>query len=310
MDFRVPLINESTIYSDGLRPRPVYHYDAKKVRPRRGFAVRLPQHLLNRLNRYTLVKKLFTDRAVSAAIAHERRRVSSNYFESIRNLHAGRRGFVICNGPSLSMADLSCLKNEISIASNRIYLAFDEMDWRPSYVTIIDDLVWQKIAGQAHNCYSSLIIPLALNPTLTHCVTYQFVDLGHAPFIADRIPFSGDLVQGVYGGSSVTYTNLQIAHHLGLNPVYLIGCDHFYNEPKDVVERQPVEHQICNHFSEKYREKGEMVNPAPIENMTKSFEAAQRYCQGSDFRIYNATRGGHLEVFPRCSFDSLIHRDS
>jgi len=279
-------------------------------RYRGSFVATLKRSLLASLSRSTLIKRLIIDRVVHATITQERIRTSNNYFEAIRNVHAGRRGFIICNGPSLTMADLSCLRNEISIASNRIYLAFDETEWRPNYVTIIDKLVWQKIAAHAHHYYSALIIPFYLDPALTRCLTYQFHDIGHAPFITDRIAFSGDLVEGVFGGSSVTYTNLQLARHLGLNPVYLIGCDHFYNEPKDVIEGQPIEHRVCNHFSAKYREKGEMVNPAPIENMTKSYQVAKRYCQQSDFQIYNATRGGHLELFPRCSFDNLILQDS
>ena len=36
------------------------------------------------------------------------------------------------------------------------------------------------------------------------------------------------------GGRTITLaTNIQIAVHLGLNPIYLIGyCDHYYNETK------------------------------------------------------------------------------
>lgn len=57
------------------------------------------------------------------------------------NKHRGRRCFVVGNGPSLRMADLDRLVNEITFASNRIWLAFDQTPWRPSYYTMCDTIV-------------------------------------------------------------------------------------------------------------------------------------------------------------------------
>lgn len=253
----------------------------------------------------TLVRALVGPSA-RQAVARERHRVSANYFESIRNIHAGKRGFIIGNGPSLEMKDLDRLQGEVSIASNLIYLAFAKTAWRPSYVTVVDNLVWQKLASDAHRYYCSVVIQNTLDPELAKCVTYQFKSLGHAVSTDDRVAFSSNVGQGLYGGSTVTYTNLQLARHLGLNPVYLIGCDHFYSEPSDAKEMQAIENRSCNHFSSEYRAEGEMVNPAPIEKMTRAYQVAQRYCEQGGFRVYNATRGGHLEEFPRCEFDELF----
>lgn len=264
-------------------------------------ARKMRSHLIG--NKY--FKQFILDPATDTAIQAERFRVSRNFFDSNRNKYIGRRGFVICNGPSLKFSDLSMIKNEISIASNLIYLAFEETEWRPTYVTVIDDLVWRKIAGFSHEYFQSIIISDNLDPGWSQSVTYQFRNIGHAPYITSRLAFSEDMVIGAYGGSSVTYSNLQLARHLGLNPVYLLGCDHYYNQPKIIKEGVPVSHSTKNHFSDKYRAPGELVNPAPIENMTKSFEIAQAYCEANDFIIYNATRGGNLEVFPRVVFDEL-----
>lgn len=41
------------------------------------------------------------------------------------------------------------------------------------------------------------------------------------------------------------------------------------------------------------------------EWQTKAYEAAELYSREYGFRIYNATRGGCLEVFERVNFDSL-----
>jgi hypothetical protein len=257
------------------------------------------------LDRFPPARALLIDPVRRRVLETERDRVARNYFELVRDAHKGRRGFIIGNGPSLSMSDLSQLKNEVTIASNLIHLAFDRTQWRPTYLTVIDELVWTKMARVASSHYASVIIGTGLDPALSNCLSYVVRFLGHAPLITGEMAFSADMSAGAYGGSTVTFTNLQLARHLGLNPVYLIGCDHYYNEPANIQEGVPIGDTGNNHFSPGYRQPGELVNPAPIRNMTRSFEIAQEYCGMTDFRIYNATRGGYLEVFPRCSFDSL-----
>ena len=57
---------------------------------------------------------------------------SEDYWLKNKNLHKGKRGFIIGNGPSLKINDLDMPKNDISIASNKIYLAFNQTKWRPT----------------------------------------------------------------------------------------------------------------------------------------------------------------------------------
>ena len=262
-----------------------------------------------------VLKNLFIDYHDRLVLNNERRRVSRAYFNSIRNIHQGRRGFVIGNGPSLKPSDLSKIRNEVSIASNLIYLIFDQTDWRPNYVTVVDRLVWDKLHSIASRHYRSLIIAGGLDPAKTDCLTYTMFSNGHAPSYSYSAssnsfdwPFSADLSKGVWGGSTVTYENLQLAVHLGLNPIYLIGCDHYYQGESSAVEGVPVTHSVKNHFSDAYRSVGEKVNPAPIGNMTRAYEIAQSFALSRGIEIVNATRGGYLEVFPRCDFDNIFSR--
>lgn len=224
----------------------------------------------------------------------------------MKDCYKGRRGFIIGNGPSLRVSDLDRLREEVTIASNLIYLSYDQTDWRPTHVTCIDRLVWEKVAQIAHIYYPMIITSDNLDTTTADCLTVQFRVLGHAPFCDQQPAFSSDMAKGSYGGSSVTYDNLQLAYHFGLNPVYLLGCDHYYQGEKNIQEHKPVEHQVQNHFHPDYRRAGEQVNPAPIENMTRSFEIASEFAKTSNFNIYNSTRGGHLEVFDRVDFDTLF----
>lgn len=243
------------------------------------------------------------------ATANQSVRFGRPALRSIYHKHLGRRGFVIGNGPSLQIPDLSRLKNEVTIASNKIYLAFPHTDWRPTYTTVCDNLVWDKIHNTAHEHYTTIYHPSYLDTSASEveCVAYK--NLGNASLLGcdyRPVAFSGDLTAGAYAGNTVTYDNLQLAVHLGLNPIYLIGCDHYYQGEQGIRPGKPVPSVATNHFSPEYRMRGERVNPAPIELMTEAYRVAQTYAEQTETEIVNATRGGFLDIFPRTSFDEIF----
>ena len=80
------------------------------------------------------------------------RKLKQNYYNNLKDIHKGKRGFVIGNGPSLKIEDLDNLNNEITIASNKIYLAFEEKQkWRPKFYTVADPILWPKIKNKILN---------------------------------------------------------------------------------------------------------------------------------------------------------------
>ncbi len=231
---------------------------------------------------------------------------SAEWWKRTRNIHRGRRGFVIGNGPSLKITDLHRLQGDVCIASNKIYLAFDETPWRPNYLTCGDKLVWDKIQPDLPGKFSEIITISTMDIRLASIPVIVARHLGGHASVAEG--FSSDCGLGMYGGRTVTYNNLQLAAHLGLNPIFLIGCDHYYQGESGVnVAGQVVQHtSSSNHFSPKYRNAGEKVNSAPIGEMNAAFEVARRVSKVRNIEIYNATRGGYLEIFDRVTFDSLF----
>jgi hypothetical protein len=233
---------------------------------------------------------------------------SRSYWRSLKGIHQGRRGFVLGNGPSLKIEDLNRLTGEVSIASNKIYLAFDQTRWRPTYHTITDELVMPKILNElpknfkaTHSEENCMVFPRGMKvrvwKRLKRGVDIEF----------EGLPFSLDPAQGLYGGGTVTYHNLQLAVYLGLDPIYIIGCDHYYADEEESVVNRPLEtKQNNNHFIKGYRKPGEIVNPAPIEVMNDAYETAAEFSRRSGVRIINATRGGYLESFPRVNLDEIL----
>lgn len=233
-------------------------------------------------------------------------RRSRPYWESLRNIHLGRRGFVIGNGPSLKMTDLDQLQGEITLAANKIYLAFDETSWRPSHFTVCDDVLWEKIRDEMVSHFPSVSSPwdYTSQPGIHHRHFQHLPWDLEAP--ADGHAFSMNVADGLFGGFTVTYANLQIAAHMGLEPIYLLGCDHHYKgesgaEDEDLMATVTDQ----NHFNAAYRQVGEWVNAAPLAKMEKAFAHARVVHDQGRVQIYNATRGGYLNIFERVGFDTL-----
>jgi len=227
----------------------------------------------------------------------------NDYWVNMKDKYKGKRGFIIGNGPSLLPEDLEALKNEISIASNRIYLMYPKTNWRPTVYTIADSILWPKIKDEVKNLNETVHLPNYLKFEGSDNVKYW-----KSPFSIGGRKFSLDITEGAYGGHTVTYENIQIAMYLGLNPIYLIGCDHNYPGEKDVTAGIAIKQgSEQTHFTKEYRVPGEKVLPASILNMEASYRAANQVANEHGVEIFNATRGGRLDVFNRADLDKLVN---
>lgn len=231
------------------------------------------------------------------------------YFTANKNLYSGQRGFVVCNGPSLLMKDLDSLRSEISIASNKIFLAYPHTDWRPTFHTIADALLIRKVKESLWESVSETHTPESSHHRMAKVKTHSWKDLGRCSAEPARaLTFSNNMAKGAYAGGTVTFVNLQLAAHLGLNPIYLIGADHLYLGEGDVTPNYPVKvGDQQNHFVAGYRSKGEFVNPADTELMDQAYLNVRYFSDQSGVKIYNASRGGQLNVFDRVDLGRVVH---
>ena len=116
--------------------------------------------------------------------------------------------------------------------------------------------------------------------------------------LLETIRFSPDISKCVYNGRTVTYVCLQLAMYLGFEEIYLLGVDFNYSSNLKGQE---------NHFKG-YDKDGKNVrlNPVRPEMSLAAYKKAKEYAESQNVRIYNATRGGKLEVFERVNFDDLF----
>jgi hypothetical protein len=245
---------------------------------------------------YRQAKYLATPEAANA------RRLSS-----LRNRHCGRRGVVIGNGPSLNVKDLDRLQGEITFASNKIFLAFDQVAWRPTYYSCSDILV-AKNNREAMN-------RLDLVKVYGESVKAEFADRSDITWLRERNgplqQFSTDCSECVYGGFSVVYYQLQLAFHLGIREVILIGMDFSFDVPKpsgEVCEHGAVimSQGEVNHFHKDYRKPGETWTMPRLDKQLEAFECARVAFGRAGGRVLNASRSTRLTVFPRINFDDVF----
>lgn len=230
---------------------------------------------------------------------------------SFRNRCKGERAFIIGNGPSLNLVDLTKLKNETTFGVNAIYLNREKMGFLPTHHIVEDVFVAEDRADEInalrgpHKWYGHYL-RYCLKPTPEVCWLNVACDYRNYPGFPH---FSTNAARIVWVGGTVSYIALQLAYHMGFDEVYLVGFDHSYSIPKEAkVEGRAITSTSDdpNHFHPGYFGKGYRWHDPRVDRMERAYINARAAYESAGRRIYNATVGGHLEVFDRVAFDSLF----
>lgn len=231
---------------------------------------------------------------------------------SLKNKYAGRRAIIIGNGPSLNKIDLDLLKDEITIASNCIFLKFDDTKFRPTFYTVEDRLVAEDRASSIMKLDGMIkIIPYDLKKFIKSDSNSIYINFVRHYKNFPR--FTSNFESIVYWGGTVSYLNMQLAYYIGISEIYLIGFDHDYKKPSHLDEQQGTvitsHSKDKNHFNENYFGPGFRWHDPMVNRMEQSYIVSKKFFDLNDTKIYNATVGGALEVFPRIEFDSLFNKE-
>lgn len=262
------------------------------------------KRLLRRLRyegekRQNLVRKLAW--SVGPQGRHSKRRLAE-----LDGKFAGRRCFVMGNGPSLLKCEIGLLKDELTIGSNAQYLVWDTMGFIPTFLTVEDRLVAEDRAAEI----SALQYPIKIFPQdLLYCLG-DGANTIFINFVRDYRPFpklTSDFEKIVYWGGTVTMLNLQLAYYLGCTEIYLVGFDHFYHVPKEIHGHVITsQNDDVNHIHPEYFGKGYRWHDPNIDRMELAYSEARRFFDARGIPVRNATVGGNLEIFERVEYRSLF----
>jgi hypothetical protein len=222
--------------------------------------------------------------------------------EAWRDRFAGERCFIVGNGPSLRKTDLSKLDNEFTIGMNRIYLAFDEYQFKTSCLVSVNDLVLEQ-------CYQDI---QALEiPKFVSWRARKYFDAKPNLMFLDTdytLPenFSGDATGRLFEGFTVTYISLQLAFFMGFKTAILIGVDHNFATKGPANQVVTSEGDDPNHFAANYFGKGFRWQLPDLEGSERAYQMAKQAYLSDGREILDATVEGKLDIFPKVDFNSLF----
>lgn len=243
-----------------------------------------------------------------AAYLHPWRRESIRRLAALKDIHKGKRAFIIGNGPSLKNADMSKLKGEITFGMNRIYLMFPELGFKTTYLSVVNDLVIEQTAADL----AALDIPKFLtwrsrrffNPDQFASQSSNLPTFLYSTYDSPR--FSPDVRGRIWEGATVTYVTMQLAFHMGINEAILIGVDHNYDTKGKPNTTITSDGDDPNHFNPSYFGKGFRWQLPDLETSEIAYRMARQAYEKAGRRIMDATVGGKLTIFEKVDYNSLF----
>ena len=241
--------------------------------------------------------------------------VDSRYIKSLQKTHLGDVCFVIGNGPSLTADDLDrlCTADIDCFASNRIYRIFPQTKWRPTYYLSMDIYV---LAASFDEIRGSGSFPKFINYRKKNLGRvkqeniHYLCEYSNFTIIPDQLSIknlSSDLSKYAAQNVTITVSAIELAIYMGYKTIYLLGVDNNYTHkrmPDGTIYVDPT--VKSSYFSGGEPSKSAGVSVQPVELVNESYKIAKNFAEEHGVKIYNATRGGKLEVFERVNFDELM----
>jgi hypothetical protein len=225
-----------------------------------------------------------------------------------RNMYAGRRCFVIGNGPSLGKQDLTPLGNEITIVMNAFSRHPIIEKWKPTFFCMADPAenikrvglspFLDRIEAQAY-FFQIGVKEIFDGHRFVAPGTVFYFKMGSAPLNYWMSAKRGiDFTRTIPRCLTTAHIALMLAVYLGCSPIYLLGLDHDW-----------LAHSVGRHF---YPESDDLTKLSYKQKVQGTLDAWELYewiqvvAKKQGITIHNTTAGGFLDVFPRIEYESLF----
>ena len=233
--------------------------------------------------------------------------------KKLKNMYAGKRCFVVGLGPSLTIEDLNCLKDEYTFALNNVFPIFQFTEWRPTFYLFQEMMLLQgkkefnkfcyNITNQKFNIsffpyckYTNIIRKINKN------TVFLPIEENWSNYVHDNryLNFSKDCSKVVHAAFTSMYTIVQLIAYMGFSEIYFIGTDCSYSSGKRHCYKDEDDSKM-----------NDRRNQQDTVSVSTGFECIKQFALECypDLKIYNATRGGELETFERIDFDDLFREN-
>lgn len=233
--------------------------------------------------------------------------------KSLKGAYKGKRCFIIGNGPSLTADDLDKLKGEYTFSSNRIFKIYNQTEWRPTFYCCQDGVVLDSIIQELNDvlpqskyAFISTTQYQKYHSSFKDLANLLWMPLRYVPPRKNIYRFSECADKQIFEGLTVTYSCMQLAAYMGFSEIYLLGVDHNYPIEFDADGNIMSENKDVKSYFGGEEAQNVAITPPKVIEMSRAFISANKVSKNRDFTIYNATRGGKLEIFERKNFDEII----
>jgi hypothetical protein len=193
-----------------------------------------------------------------------------------KDVHNGKRLFILASGPSLVQHDLSRLQRRLVMGLNRSAWAYPDSH----YHCTMDQRLFDEY------------------PEVLRATRYLFT-LDGRPFgipllLLGSEGFSEDLTQGIYSGYTVSYFALQVAIYMGFHEIFFLGLD--------------LNHQAdqTHFFGHDFRSRNHVDTEFPRMRRMLTFGGEQAARLG--VHVYNCSPTSALDCFQKVSLDWALAR--
>ena len=241
----------------------------------------------------------------------------SRYLKSLHDKFHGERCFIIGNGPSLRPEDLDKLVGEVSFAANRIYHIFSQTIWRPTFYVSTDNDVISAEIGQikASGTYEKFLNYKAKKYGRVAADNLHYINvnglfkINKNDVCPDKV--SNDLSHHCSQFGTVTANSIELAIYMGFSEIYLLGVNHSYSVTMGKDGKTNRDESVkSNYFAGIENTQGHAGLPVMFTDASNNaYVLLKKYADGKGIKIFNATRGGKLEVFERVDFDKLMEQE-
>ncbi len=249
---------------------------------------------------------------------------------AFKNKHAGKRCFIVANGPSIKQQDLSLLRDEYVFCMNFGYQIAQYADMRANYYLLYDQMLFREDtfpAEEMRKIETADNQPVIFASYFPAYAYYQKIGVASDMDIhyfaetgcfAEGEPLALDFSSGVSGYHTVAQMAVALALYMGFQEIYLLGCDctgilNTINKMLGEDAGGIYGYTVTGSQKARFNNIVEHNAQGSIENHMFSsykifagYRALQKHCEENGVTLMNATGGGLLRDIPHVSYPSLF----
>lgn len=264
------------------------------------------------------------------SIPNLRKTVKKNH--KFKDLHKGKRCFIIGNGPSINAEDLTLLANEIVFTVNQASRLKQFSDLHSNYHFIADPLFFQLSKDKPeeyevlmtiknlslHNKNIECFFPIQYKDFIEKNGLDQNLNVNY--FLTIKRMYDGynkkiDFSRPSIAFNTVVQWCITMAIYMGINEIYLLGCDctSMISIMKSIL-RQNDECDYAYNITENEKKRLEnTVGKMDLEDtmhgcllQIQDYRRLYEYCKKRNIKLVNCSSETVLTSIPRASLSDVL----